>query len=422
MQQFILILGMVSLFLDWYAYQGFKRLTANTKTNGRRRTIRGVYWLFSIGLIATFAVTFYLRFATEQIYPFMKWVISAFLTFFVTKLVFVLVLFGEDIVRGVVAFWRLLQPRRTTSAKPLVPARRKAVSQLALLLAAIPFGGFVYGVFKGKYNYTVHRHTLYFDDLPAAFDGFTITQISDVHSGSFDNAEAVQRGIDLVKAQKSDLFVFTGDLVNDRALEIEPYIQQFKQIKAPFGQFSILGNHDYGMYAEWSSEAAQQANMEKLKQHHAELGYRLLLDEHVVLEKDGEQLTLLGVENWGRGFIELGDLDQALEGVNQNAFKVLLSHDPSHWDEVVKTHSSLIHLTLAGHTHGMQFGVETPLFKWSPVQYRYKNWAGLAQENGRHLYVNRGFGFIGFSGRVGIWPEITVLELKKGKPSPKNNA
>jgi predicted MPP superfamily phosphohydrolase len=218
------------------------------------------------------------------------------------------------------------------------------------------------------------------------------------------------------------LFVFTGDLVNDRALEIEPYIHQFKQIKAPFGQFSILGNHDYGMYTEWSSEAAREANMTKLKQHHQELGYRLLLDEHVLLEKDGAQLALVGVENWGRGFIEIGNLDQALAGVDQNAFKVLLSHDPSHWEEIVKKHPTFVHLTLAGHTHGMQFGVETPLFKWSPVQYRYKNWAGPAQENSRYLYVNRGFGFIGFSGRVGIWPEITVLELKRGKAQPKNNA
>ena len=418
MRQFILILGLVSLGLDWYGYQGVKRLTATWASGRARRVARGVYWAFSIGLLLSFAFTFYLRFSADQTYPFMKWVISAFFTLLVTKLTFVLVLFAEDIYRTGAAAFRALrrQPVKSPVATtPLWPARRKFVSQAALLLAGIPFTAFVYGVLKGKYAYTVHRHKLYFDDLPAAFDGFTITQLSDIHAGSFDDAAAVQRGIDLVKKLQSDLFVFTGDLVNDQATEIEPYLAQFEQIKAAYGQFSILGNHDYGLYHDWPSEAAREANLEKLKQHHAQLGYRLLLDEHVLLEKDGQKLALVGVENWGRGFIQLGDLDKALTGVEQNAFKVLLSHDPSHWDEVVKEHPAHVHLTLSGHTHGMQVGVETPLVRWSPVQYRYRNWAGPAQENGRHLYVNRGFGFIGFSGRVGIWPEITVLELKRGK-------
>jgi predicted MPP superfamily phosphohydrolase len=268
---------------------------------------------------------------------------------------------------------------------------------------------------KGKYQYTVHRHTLFFEDLPAAFDGFTITQLSDIHAGSFDDPEAVQRGVDLAKAQKSDLFVFTGDLVNDHATEVVPYMGHFKQLRAPFGQFSILGNHDYGMYAQWPSEEAKEKNLQTLKNHHAELGYRLLLDEAVTIEKGGDKLSLVGVQNWGKGFIQIGNLDKALENVAPDAFKILLSHDPSHWQEVVKHHKKHVHLTLSGHTHGMQFGVETPVFKWSPAQYRYEAWAGLAEEFGKKLYVNRGFGFIGFSGRVGIWPEITVLELRKGK-------
>ena len=417
MRQFILIMGVVSLFMDWYVFEGIKRITTTWRSAQARRAVHVGYWVFFIALFISFVYTFYLRFATDDTYPFMKWVISAFITFFVTKLVFILVLFGEDIIRIAVAIFRVIFKAKgtTRSDQNLFPERRRFVSQLALFVAAIPFSGFVYGVLKGKYDYRVHRQTLYFDDLPEAFDGFTITQISDVHSGSFDNKEAVQRGIDLIKAQKSDLFVFTGDLVNDVATEIEPYMELFNQIKAPFGQFSILGNHDYGMYTDWKSEADKEANLVKLKEHHATLGYRLLLDEHMMLEKNGQKLALVGVENWGRGFIQIGDLDKALAGVDKDAFKVLLSHDPSHWEEVVKVHPTPVHLTLAGHTHGMQVGVETPIGKWSPVQYRYKNWAGLAQENGRNLYVNRGFGFIGFSGRVGIWPEVTVLELKKGK-------
>jgi predicted MPP superfamily phosphohydrolase len=266
---------------------------------------------------------------------------------------------------------------------------------------------------RGKYDYKVHRHTIYFEELPDAFDGFTITQLSDIHSGSFDNVDAMQRGIDLAKAQKSDLFVFTGDLVNNAAWEIEQYIDRFSQIKAPYGQFSILGNHDYGDYIEWESLQAKAANLQKLKQHHAELGYRLLLDENVVLEKGGQKISLIGIQNWGRGFVQIGDLKKAMQDVDKDAFKILLSHDPTHWEEQVRFHPTDIHLTLSGHTHGAQFGIEAAGIRWSPVKYRYLDWAGLIKEKNRHLYVNRGFGFLAFSGRLGIWPEITVITLKK---------
>ncbi|WP_295667697.1 metallophosphoesterase [uncultured Mucilaginibacter sp.] len=299
-------------------------------------------------------------------------------------------------------------------AKPFFPARRKFISEVAILVAAVPFSGFLYGMFKGKYDYKLHKQTLYFDDLPEAFDGFTITQISDIHSGSFDNTAAVQRGIDLAKAQKSDLFVFTGDLVNNAEWEIKPYINHFSQLRAPYGQFSILGNHDYGDYIHWDSETEKATNLVKLKERHKELGYRLLLDENIEIEKNGQKLSLIGVQNWGRGFIQIGDLDKALNGVDKDAFKILLSHDPTHWEEKVRYHPTNIHLTLAGHTHGAQFGVETAGLRWSPVQYRYLDWAGLINEKNRYLYVNRGFGFLAFSGRLGIWPEITVITLKKG--------
>ncbi|TDO22806.1 metallophosphoesterase [Pedobacter duraquae] len=273
---------------------------------------------------------------------------------------------------------------------------------------------FIYGMSLGKYAYRVIKHTLTFPDLPAAFDGFTITQISDVHAGSFNNTKAVQKGIDLINAQQSDLFVFTGDLVNNKATEIVPWIPCFSQIKAAFGKFSILGNHDYGDYVKWDTDTNKRANLQDLKNHHGELGFRLLLDEHVILNKDGQSIVLAGVENWGLGFGERGDLQKALRNTDPAAFKILLSHDPTHWESQVKQNPTPIQLTLSGHTHGMQFGIELFGIKWSPVKYRYAHWAGIKEENGRYININRGFGFIGFSGRVGIWPEVTVITLKKG--------
>lgn len=285
--------------------------------------------------------------------------------------------------------------------------------ELSFLLFFITVFIFVYGMIFGKYNYKVIQHTLFFDNLPDNFDGFKVVQISDVHAGSFNNPKAVQRGINLIKAQNPDLFVFTGDLVNNRAEEIKPWISYFSQIKAPYGQFSIFGNHDYGDYVKWQSETEKAANLLQLKAYHKELGFRLLLDENVKITKGEQHLVLAGVENWGIGFGERGDLKKAMNTVLEGDFTILLSHDPTHWEAQVKTFVPKIQLTLAGHTHGMQFGLEAFGIKWSPVKYRYAHWAGLKAENGRTLHINRGFGFLGFSGRIGIWPEITVLELKK---------
>ena len=269
-------------------------------------------------------------------------------------------------------------------------------STFAVSVAVIPFAAFLYGIINGKYRYTVHRHELFFKDLPNAFNGFTITQISDVHSGGFHNKKKVAKGIQLINEQQSDLFVFTGDLVNNTAAEIEPFIDLFKKIKSPFGQFS---------------------NMQRLFENHKKIGFKLLLDEHVILEKDGEKIALLGVENWGVGFGKRGDLNKALSGVDENMFKILLSHDPSHWEHEIKNNPNKIHLTFSGHTHGMQMGIEMFGWKWSPSKFRYPRWAGLYEENNRYLYVNRGFGFLGFAGRVGIWPEVTVVTLRKAQAS-----
>ena len=409
---FLIIAG-ISLLLDWYVFNGLRTLVNDWQSTVARNVVTFGYLSTSVAVIIVFLAGFGSFSTAKGMTPFHEWVLSIFLIFFLSKLVFVIVLLLGDIGRLGYGIVHSLIKSKDAAPEPFFPARRKFISEIAVLVAALPFTGMFYGMFRGKYDYRVHRKTLYFTDLPEAFDGFTITQLSDIHSGSFDNTAAMQRGIDLANAQKSDLFVFTGDLVNNAAWEIERYISNFRQLKAPFGQFSILGNHDYGDYIEWTSEAEKAANLDKLKEHHKDLGYRLLLDENVELEKNGQKISLIGVQNWGKGFIQLGDLNKALKGVDQNAFKILLSHDPTHWEEQVRFNPTTIHLTLSGHTHGAQFGVETAGFRWSPVQYRYLDWAGLVNEKDRYLYVNRGFGFLAYSGRLGIWPEITVITLKR---------
>lgn len=354
-----------------------------------------IFWAVIASLSAALIIAFK-RIQTKGMDQFFKIISHAFLIIIVSELVFAIFLLPGDVYRLI-----LHQPRNYSWV----------VFASAMLIFTILI--FVYGMLRGKYAYRVIRHTLEFEDLPAAFDGFTITQISDVHAGSFHNRKAVKKGIDLINKQQSDLFVFTGDLVNNKASEVVPWMDLFSTIKAPFGQFSVLGNHDYGDYVKWESEANKRANLEQLKSLQGQMGYRLLLDEHVKLERDGQSIILAGVENWGLGFGQRGDLRKALAGVNPAAFKVLLSHDPTHWESEVKQLASKVHLTLAGHTHGMQFGLEAFGVKWSPVKYRYAHWAGIKEDQGRYLNINRGFGFIGFSGRVGIWPEITVITLKR---------
>lgn len=409
---FLVFLSLLALFLSWYAFQALKTVMGNWGNPALKFTAYTFYWS-AMGVYCYLIISTYLNiFQSREISPQSQLMLNIFLTVTITQLTIILFLFGEDLFRlgkaGVNYFTALSSDNGWQ-----IPGRRKFVSQLALMVAAIPFYSFIFGIRKGKYNFKVFREILYFEDLPDAFDGFTITQISDIHAGSFKDHQSVQKGIDLAIAQQSDLFVFTGDLVNHTADEIDPLLSKFKSIKAPYGQFSILGNHDYGDYISWPSPGEKIRNFESLKAQHQKMGYRLLLDEHVTLEKLGEKIHLLGVENWGLGFKSKGNIEKALSGIQEKEFKILLSHDPSHWDKVVKNHPNKIHLTLSGHTHGMQMGIETPLFRWSPAQYRYPHWAGLAEKAGRFLYVNRGFGFHAFAGRVGIWPEITVIKLKK---------
>jgi predicted MPP superfamily phosphohydrolase len=396
----VAIFSLLFFLLNWYILGGLRVVLTYP-------AVPLIFWptILVITLTLLFAVQ---GIRSRGMGIFFKITTHSFLILFVSELLFAAVVILGDGYRLLAGLIKLIQGQQF-----ILPLRNQYWIEIGIGLFLISVLLFFYGISKGKYAYRVIKHQLYFDDLPSSFDGFTLTQISDVHAGSFTNAKAVQKGIDLINVQKSDLFVFTGDLVNNKADEIKSWIGHFSQIRAPFGQFSVLGNHDYGDYVSWKNDQAKNDNLEQLKRYHAEIGFKLLLDEHVVLEKNGQKIILAGIENWGLGFGERGDLQKALQFTQPDDFKILLSHDPSHWEAQVKNNKTKIQLTLAGHTHGMQFGIEAFGIKWSPVKWRYKHWAGIKEEFGRILNVNRGFGFIGFSGRVGIWPEITVIELRK---------
>ena len=397
------------LVFQWYGFQGFKTVTSN-------KWIWLAYFAVVVMVIGNLLVhTFYFeRSPTTE--PRLMYAIGFFISLFVFQTVISLVLLSEDIFRIPQAIYTYLT--RVPGEMQFLPSRRAFVSKIALGLAAIPLTSLLYGMYRGKYNFKVLNYELEYDDLPKAFDGFTITQISDIHSGSFDSVEKVNYGIDLINKQKSDVILFTGDLVNNTAAEVLPWIPHFSKISAPHGVFSVLGNHDYGDYMRWESPEQKVENIKALYQAQKDMGWDLLLNESRFIEKEGQRLAIMGVENWGSGFKQAGDLDKTMENVGANDFKVLLSHDPSHWEAKVLPHPNTIHLTLSGHTHGMQFGIEIPgWFKWSPVKWRYKQWAGIYEQAKQRLNVNRGFGYLAYPGRVGMWPEISVITLKKSKPA-----
>ncbi|MGB5555570.1 MAG: metallophosphoesterase [Flavobacteriaceae bacterium] len=334
------------------------------------------------------------------------------LTVITFQVITILFLFSEDIFRFFIGIYHKFIGGNKTFT---IPERRRFLSLLGMGIAAIPFGSLLYGMYRGKYNFKVLSYDLEFEDLPDAFDGYRITQISDVHSGSFDNRKKIEYAIDLVNQQQSDVLFFTGDMVNNKVDEMYPWKDLFTTLEAKDGKYSILGNHDYGDYVDWETPEAKTENLNKLIALQKEMGFDLLLNESRYLKRGNDRLALIGVENWGRGgFKKAGDLKKAVSTIEKDDFKILLSHDPSHWEDVVINDAYHYHLTLSGHTHGMQFGIEIPGWvKWSPVKWRYKYWAGIYQELGQFINVNRGFGFLGYPGRVGIWPEITVINLKK---------
>jgi predicted MPP superfamily phosphohydrolase len=399
----LLLLFPLAIFfvLDLLAFQTFKALDLG-KLFGR------VYWLIH-GLGYAYIVYAIFQFNPQASPAELRKGMQGFMIYaialYVPKIFPVAIGFLEDLFRS--GAWATGNGWQS---------RRKFVATVGWSLAAIPFIGILHGVFRGRFKYRVLHNEVRIKGLPSAFHGFRILQISDIHSGSFSDPAEVQVGIDMVMAQSVDAIAFTGDLVNNVAEEMTPWISAFQKIKAPFGVFSILGNHDYGDYMQWNDAQEKADNFQALCATHEKLGWDLLRNEHRIIEKDGDRLEIVGIENWGKPpFPQHGDLSKALDGLSIETPKVLLSHDPSHYDAQVAQHPANIALTLSGHTHGMQFGIEIPgWLKWSPVKLKYHKWAGNYPEANqpRTLYVNRGFGYLAFPGRVGIWPEITVHELQ----------
>jgi hypothetical protein len=408
----IWIIAAIMLLLDFYVFQAVKTVSINA-TERTRFWINAIFWFISAATVLVLVTFPYVQaLQTSKFYR--NYVFAILAGIFIAKLIAVLFFIVDDVRR--VIMWLVSKVAPATGAHFADEgdhiSRSTFLSWMGLGAGATMFGSLLYG-FGNKYNYQLKKVSLSFASLPKAFKGFKIIHISDIHSGSFQDKAAVQKGIDLINRQQPDLILFTGDLVNDRQDETLEYMDIFSKLKAPHGVFSTLGNHDDGDYVSWPSAEAKIENLENLKKVHAQLGWRLLMNEHVIIEKNTEAFALLGIENWGaKGrFPKYGKMHEAYPGTEKYSFKILMSHDPSHWDAQVRTEYKDIDLMLAGHTHGMQFGIENPYFKWSPVQWMYKQWAGLYEEGTQKLYVNRGYGFIGYPGRVGILPEITLIEL-----------
>jgi len=409
---FVWLIAIIMAGLDLYVFQVVKMLSqaASPRTKSILYTS---YWILSLVVIIFFVL---LPFLSTERWPknLRNYVFATILGLFFAKLLASLIFLIDDLRR--VIQWGVAKIFfRNTEGESQVSegiSRSVFLSWLGIGIGGSLFSTLIYG-FSNKYNYHIKNIPLSFKNLPAAFRGLRIVHISDIHSGSFGNKAAVEKGVQMILDLKPDLILFTGDLINDRATEMQDYTDVFSRLKAPMGVFSTLGNHDYGDYVEWPSQAARDQNIEDLKKLQAAMGWRLLMNEHVVLEKEGQEIALIGIENWSAKirFPKHGKMWEAYPGAEKYPFKILMSHDPSHWDAEVRPKYSDIDLTLSGHTHGMQFGIEIPGFKWSPVKYVYEQWAGLYEQGKQKLYVNRGYGFIGYPGRVGILPEITVIEL-----------
>jgi predicted MPP superfamily phosphohydrolase len=408
-----IILAGLMLLLDFYVFQILKVVSqsAGPKT---KSIVFISYWIISILALVILFILPYLH-LDNYAKGVRSTVFAVIIGLFLAKLIASIFFLVDDIRRGIQwlvskVFFRNTEGEQIGGEEGI--SRSVFLSWLGIAAGTGLFSSLLYG-FTNKYNYKIKRVALKYPNLPASFKGLKVLQLSDIHSGSFTDKAAVLRGVEKALALNPDLILFTGDLVNNESGEMENYMDVFSRLKAPMGVYSTLGNHDYGDYMSWPTPQAKKDNLEKLKQIHGELGWRLLMNENVLLEKGGEQIAVIGIENWSAKarFPKYGDLKKAYAGTENIPFKILMSHDPSHWDAQVRPHYGDIDLMLAGHTHGMQFGMEIPWLKWSPVQYVYKQWAGLYEQGKQKLYVNRGFGFIGYPGRVGILPEITLIEL-----------
>lgn len=402
---------LIFITIDLYVWQGLKFLLKKSSLK-KYNTLKYVYWGYNILIYIMFVAGKFITVRpTSQIGKF----VGAFVLFIlVSKVLYVLFLLIDDLqrlIRFIVYSIKDKSKAKTNTEDGI--SRLKFLHYMGLGLGGLFISSAIWGIFKGAHNYVVRKRTIKIDGLPESFKGLKIVQISDIHSGSFWNRDAVIKGIDLINQQNADMVFFTGDLVNDTSKEIEPWIDVFNKIQAPMGVYSTLGNHDYGDYVIWDSEEAKKQNLQDIIQHHKTLGWDLLMDEHRIIEKNGEKIAILGIQNWSNlgKFPKYGDLEKAYKGTENIPVKLLLSHDPTHWRQQVLNQKPDIKVSFAGHTHGMQFGVDTAFYRWSPAKYIYPEWMDLYSENDQHLYVNRGFGYLGYPGRMGIYPEITVVTL-----------
>jgi uncharacterized protein len=404
------------ILIDIYIYTSVYRTTRSFRPFFKNAVRIGIW---TLSLLAVSAVVWYN--ATDPYYKAMsirQWVITVVVIVYTSKLLTIFIIFIDDIqinIRRLIRFLRG-KARAKIPGKPI--SRSEFFDKTAIAAGLVPFASMVTGILSGAHDYRVFRKTIFFPNLPASFDGIRIAQISDIHAGTFFNKTAVKGGVDMLMREKADVICFTGDLVNYQTDEIQDYISIFNKVRAPLGVFSTTGNHDYGNYRKWSNAGAKRKNFEDLLTAHRLLGYDLLMNEHRFLTSGGDRIAILGVENWGMGpalrFPKYGKLRAAFQGTEDSPVHILLSHDPSHWDAQIRPQFPKIDLTLAGHTHGFQMGIQVGDFKWSPSQYAYKQWAGLYQQGDQYIYVNRGYGCIGYPGRIGMPPEITILELKRG--------
>lgn len=407
-----LILLLVLALIDLYVYQAVVTVSKDF-TSGWKLFARYGFWIFTA---ITFGAILWYAYGDPYKYgsQLRNMVLTGIFMVYLSKIFGVLFVLVDDIQRGVRWIAAFFQRGAELSTTGAVIPRSEFLAKAAVITATIPFAAMTYGIISGAHDYRIRRRTIYLPNLPKSFDGIRIGQLSDIHSGSFFSKTAVQGGIDMFLREKPDVIFFTGDLVNNQTSEVIDYVPVFSKLKAPLGVYSVTGNHDYGDYVSWSSPQAKQKNFKDLMEAHRQMGFDLLMNENRMLEQGGDRLAILGIENWGAGrFAKYGKLDLAHAKTDEAAVKLLLSHDPSHWDAQVRQDYTDIDVMFAGHTHGFQFGVEIGGFKWSPSQYVYKQWADLYQEGNQYLYVNRGFGYIGYPGRVGIPPELTIIELKR---------
>lgn len=411
---FITIFAVIILIIDLYTFYGINKIISDFgKTI--KIAVRTIFWLVTAIVMGGFVyvVMFRTTLSSADFTASIHFVIGAFMLFYVPKLFFIIFNLLDDIIhitKKKIYKYRS-RPKPKFKGKPM--SRRNFLNISGLAVAAVPFTSLFYGIVKGRFNFTVRNVRLAFSNLPESFSGIKILQISDFHLGSFvTDPEQVEAAVSLINEQEADMVLFTGDLVNNIAAEVEPFMDILKSIKAPVGKFSILGNHDYGDYVRWNSPEEKKANLERLIELQQEAGFDVILDSHRQIKSGGESFDLVGVQNWGvPPFPQYGNLEKALSGTTKDSFKILMSHDPTHWDAQVR--ATDVDLTLSGHTHGAQFGIEIAGWRWSPVNLRYKQWGGLYREENQFIYVNTGLGFVGFPGRIGMPPEVTVFELTK---------